>query len=355
MKRFIRVFFSVTFVLTIALVIFLISYATYHEYRPDEVEELEFMGFAGLDTVPDTLTLISWNIGYAGLGSEMDFFYDGGTRVRPDPEYFNECQDDIMQMIRSLKGADFILLQEVDKKSKRSYFYDQAEIIGQMSDDYCFLFGVNYNVRFVPVPLGRPMGKVTSGIMMLSRFIPEYSARISLPGRFKWPKRLFMLNRCITYSRFPLTNGKHLVMINVHNSAFDETGKLRQEEMGKITELITEEYREGNYVIAGGDWNMNPPGFRKELITGDSVFTVRHGYAKDDGIGGWQWVWDPKAPTNRDVSKAYIRGETGTTILDFFLLSPNIEMLEVRTDHLEFLSSDHNPVTMRVVLKRETM
>ncbi len=352
MKRFLRLFIAVLIFVIISMVIFLLMFSSYHEYSPAEVEKLKCSGYAETDEVRDTLTLVSWNIGYGGLGSDMDFFYDGGERVRPDRDYFDECHEGILKIIKSMQDVDFFLLQEVDKKAKRSYYHDQVESIGRITGGYCGVFGVNYNVKFVPVPLGRPMGKVVSGIMTLSRFSPEFTARIALPGRFPWPKRLFMLNRCITYSRFAMSGGKHLVVINVHNSAFDETGRLRREEMGKITELISYEYNAGHYVIAGGDWNMNPPGFNPGLIVGDSVFTVRYGSADSTGTDGWQWVWDPQTPTNRDVSKAYSHGTTGTTILDFFLLSPNIELLEVRTDHLEFLSSDHNPVTIKVVLKR---
>lgn len=34
----------------------------------------------------DTVTCTSWNIGYCGLGANMDFFYDGGNQVRTSEE-----------------------------------------------------------------------------------------------------------------------------------------------------------------------------------------------------------------------------------------------------------------------------
>ena len=35
----------------------------------------------------DSIDVLSWNIGYAGLGKEQDFFMDGGTKSRPgDPD-----------------------------------------------------------------------------------------------------------------------------------------------------------------------------------------------------------------------------------------------------------------------------
>ena len=62
----------------VAAVFFGISWLA--EFRPAPVEEV--YRCQQPDSLPDTLTLVSWNIGYAGLGDNMDFFYDGGRRVR---------------------------------------------------------------------------------------------------------------------------------------------------------------------------------------------------------------------------------------------------------------------------------
>ena len=70
-----------------------------------------------------------------------------------------------------------------------------------------------------------------------------------------------MLDRCFVVSRFNLSNGKDLVLMNTHNSAYDAGGKLRDAEMPIIRDLMIEEYEKGNYVVAGGDWNQNPPGY----------------------------------------------------------------------------------------------
>jgi endonuclease/exonuclease/phosphatase family metal-dependent hydrolase len=354
MKRVVQRVIVPLILLILLLVGYLLVDATIHDYSPEEREALSCLaGNPDQKVLPDTLTLISWNLGYAGLGAEMDFFYDGGQRVRPEEDYFNTCQADIMEQLRSMRGADFVLLQEVDRQAKRSYYSDQVSRIAELFGDHCAHYGENYRVKFVPVPMGRPMGRVASGIMTISPYTAESSDRISLPGSFAWPTRLFMLDRCIIQNIYPLANGKKLVLINLHNSAFDETGALREAEMGKIRDLMTRAYADGHYVIAGGDWNINPPGFQPKLIERDSVFTITHREGTADFPDGWQWVWDPRAPTNRDVSVSFTPGTTGTTILDFYLISPNVELLQVNTTHLGFLSSDHHPVRMQVVLKTE--
>jgi endonuclease/exonuclease/phosphatase family metal-dependent hydrolase len=351
MKSILKLLPGIILVIILLVVGYLLVDATINDYSPAPYEQLACDGSRGDGVLPDTLSVMIWNLGYAGLGSEMDFFYDGGKRVRPEERYFRVCQQGIKAWLRQQEEMDFILLQEVDLYAKRSYYGNQAEMIGGLFPEHCSIFATNYRVKFVPVPLGRPMGRVHSGIMTLGKVPPASAERVSLPGSFGWPKRLFMLDRCLLVSRYPLSKGKELVLINLHNSAFDDTGELRHQELGSIYQLITAEYDQGNYVIAGGDWNMNPPGFDPDLIRNDSVFTVRHGV--DDGFLPplWQWVWDPAVPTNRDVSRTYTRTETGTTLIDFFLISPNVELLRVEGQHLGFEFSDHHPVMLQVRLR----
>jgi hypothetical protein len=111
-------------------------------------------------------------------------------------------------------------------------------------------------------------------------------------------------------------------------------------------------YKFGHYVIAGGDWNLNPadwPGL--SYLSGDKPF--RHN-ALEPVSGpeeGWQVVYDPDYPTNRDVSGPYMPGETPCTILDFFVCSPNINVLEIKSLYNKFEYSDHQPVYLRFSLK----
>jgi endonuclease-exonuclease-phosphatase family protein len=54
---------------------------------------------------------------------------------------------------------------------------------------------------------------------------------------------------------FPVKNGKFLVMINSHMSAYNKGGKMRKAQMKLISSVMEHEYRAGNYVIVGGDFN----------------------------------------------------------------------------------------------------
>jgi len=52
------------------------------------------------------------------------------------------------------------------------------------------------------------------------------------------------------------------------------------------------------------------------------------------------------------VKKPYKKGETATTVIDFFLLSPNIEKVETSNVDLNFQNSDHQPVLLKIKLKK---
>ena len=336
----------------ILLVAVFLVYSIIMEHSPDPVEVVEInnAGCSTMDTTSE-FSLITWNIGYGGLGEEMDFFYDGGTRVRPDSSYFRRSCQGILSFLKSHDTVDFFLFQEIDIDSKRSYYLDEVAWLSDEFPDFCEVFASNYICEFVPVPPTRPMGYVHSGMATFSRFQIDSATRHGFDKHTSWPGRLFYMKRCFLTSRFFLPDGQQLVLVNIHNSAFDTGGILRKREMEMIREFMTDEYNKGNYLVAGGDWNANPPGFRPELIrTGDEVkqdeFTNLNDY-----FPGWEFAADPTASTNRNVDTPYKRSVTPTTIIDFFLVSPNIEVIETKTYQTGFAFSDHQPVYLKIRFK----
>jgi endonuclease/exonuclease/phosphatase family metal-dependent hydrolase len=349
MKTLLKILFwiIVTGVLVFA---FLIFYATFTDYKPATQEVV--LETSKTDVYPKwtEIDLLIWNIGYCGLSEEMDFFYDGGTKVRTTKEQVAENLQSVIKELQSNDTIEFILLQEVDVKSKRTYGICEYDSIVASLPDYQSFFGKNYDVFFVPVPPADPMGKVKSGLQTLSKPAPASSVRWSYPGKFAWPKSLFMLDRCFLVNRYPMAGGKELLIINTHNSAYDAGGVLRTQEMNYLKKFLLSEYEKGNYVLVGGDWNQSPPAFKPEFTPDvfDSIdFTViPDGYLSSE----WKWVYDPTLATNRRVVTSYTRGTTPTTIIDFYLLSPNIEVVKVNAIDLQFRNSDHQPVKLKVRL-----
>lgn len=326
----------------------LIGFAVISDFKPPEKESLTVAGTTGTLDDSVTINLMTWNIGYCGLDRDMDFFYDGGTKVMTPRA---ECYKNLSAVVDFLKGndsIDFFLLQEVDAKSKRSYRLDENDTIARHLEDYSDIFAVNYDVFFVPVPVTSPMGKVLSGITTLSRIAPSSSVRYSFPGEYGFPKQLFMLDRCFLVNRYPLTNGKEMVLINTHNEAFDP-GEIRRAQMEYLKIFLIEEYNKGNYIIAGGDWNQCPPDFKpqfRENLVNTSQMVIPSDYLPTE----WKWAYDSSIPSNRSVVAAYDPATTTTTVIDYFLVSPDIEISAVKGVNLNFRNSDHNPVIITVKL-----
>ena len=339
-----------TILTLLAVIVIFMTVSVIADYKPDK--EIILFENNTPDILPDTLTLkfIDWNIGYCGLDESMDFFYDGGKQVRPEKKSVKKNLNEITNFILAQSEPDFILLQEVDKNSKRSYHINQFDFLSGTFAGYNTSMGINYKVLFVPVPLNNPMGKTLSGVMTLSKYIPKNITRISFEGNFPFPTGLFMLDRCFLVNRYNVSGGKELIVINTHNSAFDD-GTLRAKQMKQLREFLLKEYDRGNYIIAGGDWNQCPAGVVQK-IPGWQFDTVNFMKIENNYLPtNWKWAFRNNVPTNRRNRTPYKKEISPTTILDFFLVSPNIDVLFTENVNLEFKNSDHNPVKAAFRLK----
>lgn len=334
-------------VLIVAFAAFL-GYQTLTEFKPPK--ELVFQTPEQADTLNDTLTLISWNIGYFGLGADMDFFYEGGTMVRPTREQYESYSKEALIRIKSFNSADFILFQEVDTLSHRSYDNNELSLIQQVLPGYNGYMGLSYNA-WVPIPPTEPMGKVMAGQVTMSKYKPVSAKRVAFESSYSWPMRLFQLKRCFIETRFLTSDGKELVLINTHNSAFDDAAALREKELNNLKEIMLSEYAKGNYVIVGGDWNQNPPQYDSTAVLPIyKARNIRPGIPDDFIDKGWQVAYDPLHTTNRYVNTSYKEGKTFSTLIDFFVLSPNIKLETINAIPNGYKESDHQPVVMKVVI-----
>ncbi len=331
----------------IVLVCLFVVYAMIADYKPEEktiVYESE-----NADILSDSMdiNIMLWNIGYCGLSADMDFFYDGGKQVRPSKEQAEKNLQAVKNLIvEKSSEIDFFILQEVDKNSRRSYRTNQFEVINKALTDYRATFGINYKVFFVPIPPTNPYGKVFSGIATYSKFEPISSVRFSLPSDFSWPMGLFMLDRCFLENKYKLENGKELIIINTHNSAYDD-GTLRHQQNAYIEKYIVKEYEKGNYVIVGGDWNQCPPSFKNNF---DSFLMDNEDRTdiENDFLSDWKWTYQKTIPTNRRLKTAYDKSKTLTTMIDYYLISPNLDAVSVEAIDLNFQNSDHQPVKVKL-------
>lgn len=334
----------------------MILYAVVTQYNPKPVEDVATnkpqQGETPATLTDSTFTFLIWNLGYGGLGAEVDFFYDGGKMVTSPKQHVIKNNKGMVDFLTANKDADFIMLQEADRSSKRSWKIDQAQEFAVALPDHNYTFTPNYDVKYLPFPFTDPIGKVYGGLQTLAKYQPVESKRIALANITDFPRRLFYLKRCLLMQRYKLANGKDLVVINTHFEAYDAGGTVKKQQREQTKKILEEEYAKGNYVILGGDWNIAPPDFNvhtweKEKIT-DELYLMNNDSLY---VPGWKYIYDPTTATNRKNQTAYVEGKTFKTIIDYFYVSPNVEAEEIKGIDLGFKYSDHNPVRMKIKLK----
>jgi len=350
-----KLLFKIVSWIVVSILLIVIGFmviSTLIKYKPEKITALAINppSVKTNASIGDVINILTWNIGYAGLGGEMDFFYEGGKMVRPTVEQNQRYLHNIMQELHDADSADFIFIQEVDAVAKRTYRVDEVKAIQDDLSSYYSSFAVNYDVPFVPIPVLEPMGRVKAGQMIFSKIAPFTATRYSLPGTYTWPKKLFLLDRCFIHSQFKLPNGRTLSLINLHNSAYSDAADARQKEMVMIKKMMLDLYHKGDYVIVGGDWNQNPPGFDPSLFTdGNKGYAFEH-VPLDFVPADWTLATDKTKATNRNVNEPFVKGKTLSTVIDFFVVSPNVSILSVKTNPNGFINSDHQPVALKVKL-----
>lgn len=320
-------------------------WGTITDYTPDSLIPLNHEG-AGNASPDSIVSFITWNIGFTGLGEETDFFYDGGKTVIQTEELVKKNREGILGFIASNKDVDFFLFQEVDSSAKRSHGINQMETIHQTLSDYQWSFAKNYDVDFVPMPLTEPMGAVVSGLATFTHFPSFDHRRHGFDSQFSWPTSIFFLDRCFLSERVKLSNNKELVVINTHCSAYDTAGTMVANEIKTIMKFAEQEYLKGNYVVIGGDWNQCPPNYTPIDTTGAyNEFVLSNEQLPE----GFKWVADSSIPTNRKLTTVY-NEDSYTSVIDHFVISPNLSVEKVGVMDLNFKYSDHQPVKLTVKL-----
>ncbi len=352
--RFLKFIISIIIALLI-LVGAVLVYFTIREYRPQDEEVMTVSNNSELEVELDKeISLLTFNIGYAGLGVDEDFKVDGGKKGRADSEDVVRGYLDGIKDILSEVEADIFLLQEVDKPSRRSYFINQVDEFGELFSDYDEVFSYNFLADFVPFPFSFTdyMGKVASGIQTLTKFKITESIRYQTPGGFKWPVRTVNLKRAIQVNYLPIKDSeKELVIINLHLSAYDDGEMKKAETIFLAEEILKKEYEKGNYVIVGGDFNQTHP----DVIDNYPIPTEKNLWKPplfdvDVLPNGFRFIYSETA-TCRSLDKPLKDPDNHYYyIIDGFIISDNISEISFENLNKGFLYSDHEPLLLKVKL-----
>lgn len=245
--------------------------------------------------------------------------------------------------------ADFMLFQEIDTNSSRSYHVNQVQKMSQNFSNYEEIFANNFHSPYLLYPLNDPHGVVQSGLLSLSKYSVDQAVRRKYPVTTSFITKFTDLDRCFTVMSIPVNNGHKLILINSHMSAYDKGGKMRVKQLKLLNSVMESEYKKGNYVIVGGDFNHT---FGRKMLT--------H-FKSQQKVPDWVSVLSDKelapdmrmihaenentTPTCRGTDIPYQKGKTYTTVIDGFLVSKNVQATSENIN-TEFAYADHNPVKL---------
>lgn len=252
-------------------------------------------------------------------------------------------------------SADFMLFQEVDTNSDRSYHVDQKAMIKQAFPGYATYFAENFHSGFLVLPFHDMHGRSNSGLLTLSSVAADTAIRRSYPVDEGIPARFTGLDRCFLVLHIPVAGDGDLVLINHHMSAYDGDGKIRAEQLSMLSAVLTVEREQGNYVIVGGGWSSALAGSQELYPSQQQVPDWAHAFDEGAVPEGFSMVRADnleQVPTGRSGDIPYVAGKTYTVTTDGFLVSNNVRATAENID-TGFEYSDHNPVLLSFELLSE--
>ena len=342
---------GVVILIILIVIVGFLGYLTVKEYRPDPIEDIQVPENEEMVSFDEEFTLMTYNIGYGSLSKDTDFFMDGGKNVQPESKEFVQKNMEGIQNVLRDNEADAYFLQEVDLNSKRTYQMNQKDYF-EKETGMKGVFAYNFNSEIVPYPI--PMiGHVESGLHTMTNKKMDMAQRISLPESFKWPVKTCNLKRCLMKTYLPIEGtDQELVLVNFHLEAYDSgEGKIAQSKM--LADILEEEYEKGNYVIAGGDFNQTFAQVDKYPIFNEENW--KPGVIEEESLPeGFRFAIDDSYPTCRLLNAPYT-GDYETSqvyVLDGFIVSPNVEVKEVKVIDTDFEFTDHQPVKITFDFKK---
>ena len=331
--------------------------------------------------VNEDLTAVTYNIGFGAYSQNYTFFLDTGyddegnetcghwSKGRSKEEVLFNTNGSI-NTVKDL-NPDFVMFQEVDTDSTRSYHINQDEKITSEFSDYSHTFALNFHSKYLPYPLYDMHGSVNAGLTTISKY------KINAAERKEYTiaddlSKLFDLDRCFSVQELATSNGKKLYIVNSHMSAYDEGGVIRATQLKELNAFLKATKEEGAYVIVGGDFNhdlitYNPNysyddsanrAFGMTKKTPDWVSFMFDQEGKHPFEEGFSIAAADNKPSCRNNDIEWDPKETFVCEVDGFIVSDNIEWsvetIETKNGNKGidgFAFSDHQPVKLSFKLK----
>lgn len=349
-------------ILIIACIVSVLLYVAYvmiQYYRIEDLSKIDINNKSlskPLELNKD-YTVSTYNVGFGAYDKEYTFFLDEGEMKDGTKTvgHYGRARDK-ESVLRNINGAisviknidsDFTLLQEVDFDSTRSYKVDQRNMFDEALDNMTNTYALNFHSSYSLLPLNNPHGIANAGLLTYSKYGIESAIRHNYPVPETFPAKYLDLDRCFSANYIDVENGKQLVLVNSHLSAYDEGGLIRKQQLKTLNEFIEQECKKGNYIIVGGDFNH---ALGKDVI---------EAFPTQQKIPPWVNILDDECLTDcvklnkavnqfeiatcRGADIPYEKGVTYETVIDGFIISNNIEATTINID-TDYEYSDHQPV-----------
>lgn len=361
MKKAIKVIAISLAVLLLAIILIVGGYVIYisaQYYRIEDNQTIEIVNNnSDKVSLNSNLRISTYNIGFGAYSPDFSFFMDSGetldgkllqgtgSKAKNRDEVLKNTVGAVSTIVD--KNVDFAFFQEVDVQANRSHFYNQYKHIQDNFPGYSSSISMNFHSAYLFYPLTDPHGKVDAGIVTMSKYNISSATRRSFPIDESFPTKFFDLDRCLQITRLPITDSeKELVLINLHMSAYDEGGLIRQKQVALLNQILEAEKEQGNYVVVGGDFNHDIANSKSLFETNRKKAEWVYTLENSDLTSGYRFVASTTTSTCRSTDGPYIKGESYEVVIDGFICSDNIEVLSVSNINTNYEFSDHNPAIL---------
>ena len=286
------------------------------------------------------LTVCVWNVQY-GAGIRQHYFYDGGDAV-------SAPRDEVEQGIKKIGDAiaaidpDVVLLQEVDRRSRRTHKIDELKVLRDRLDFPCAASAAYWRVPYVPHPKHEHVGRIGMHLCTLSKYQLQDAKRHQLPLlKESRVRQLFNLRRCVLET--PLLNGPTL--FNTHLSAFSYGDGTVERQVSRLRELVS---GKDSFLLAGDLNSLTPYENAASLAKDEAALypesnTPAAPLYDDAGIVP---LWRD-ASARRATYKPWTSPAPDRTI-DHAFCSPGAAFAGGKVEATDGYLSDHQPVVFEV-------
>lgn len=290
----------------------------------------------------DSLSVLTWNLGYAGLGAESDFIADGGTHYfPPSAKIVRKNVDGVVGALKTI-DADVYVFPEAAKPSPVNYWNDLLGALTKALPQTQHLFSADLLTRYLPWPL-----RFEHGLALFSR--KQIGAVNVEPLPLEKGKIGGLIQRqySLRVVRVRAQGKSDWVIMGVHLAAFDKNAEIRRKQLAEVMRYATVLHAQGSPVIVAGDFNLVLAQTCFKTTTAPKYLGWIHNFPMDALPVGWRIGADPRVASVRTNERPYKAGENYTTVIDGFIVSPDVEIESVTARDLGFAFSDHQPVLLK--------